>query len=216
MRRGDRDRTTRTPDGSIPLIFPLQVEPTHRRRWLETAIAGGLILAVAGAVAAATSQLDRDPGKRAIVASGPDKSLGQVNDGQLSVFELEPGMCLRELADDTDAQDVAVVACDERHAAEVVASLRMPDGPWPGGAAVEDYASDRCVAAIQRAGVDANLNLSWTYFGPTESSWTLRDDRVVSCLVVSPNEPLTESMISAPDVRLSGENWVAAESMERQ
>ena len=200
MKGGENDRTARNPDGSTPLICPLVAEPRPRQGWPGKAMAGGLICAVlAGAVVAALNQ-NRAPvtGKLAIVASGTDKLLDQANDGggQFSVFGLEPGTCLRELADATDVQDVPVVACEDEHAAEVVASVRMPDGPWPGTAAVDQFATDRCVPAIQGAGVDASPNLRWTYFGPSESSWNLRYDRAISCLVVSRGEPLIGSVTS--------------------
>ena len=41
--------------------------------------------------------------------------------------------------------------------------------------------------ALQRfaAGFDAEPEAKWTYFGPTESSWNFRDDRMISCRVVT-------------------------------
>ena len=206
--KGDSVRTTRSGDGGTPLIFPLMAKPDPRRGRLGKAMAGGLIAAVlAGAVVAAINQLNPDPaaGKWAIVASGREKPVDQVDVNEFSVFELRPGTCLRELTDDTDVRDVPVVACEEDHAAEVVASLRMPDGAWPGAAAVDTFADDRCVTAILRAGVAGGPSLRWTYFGPTEISWNVRNDRMISCMVVNSSASLTGSVTDESGVRPGAE-----------
>jgi hypothetical protein len=220
VKGGDERRTAHHTEPT-PLIFPLVAEPGPRRGWLGKVLAGGLITAVLiGGAIAAFDQLTSNPtaGKMALEAAGTGKAPDGASDvaaGRFSVFELEPGTCLRELAD-TDVQDVPVVHCDVEHAAEVVATVRMPDGPWPGEIAVDEFAVERCVPAIHRAGVDERPSLRWTYFGPSESSWDLRHDRTISCLVVSEDEPLTGSVINEPTTRPSSEQQVRAESMERQ
>jgi hypothetical protein len=211
---GDGDRTTRNPDDSTRLIFPLVAEPGPGRRWLGKAIAGGVIGAVlVGAVVATFSRLDQNsaPGGAAVVASGVDetaRSQSNGREGWLSVFDLEAGMCLREVADGTDLRYVPVIPCEEAHGAEVAATQRMPDGPWPGPAAVEAFAVDRCVPAIHRVRVDASLDLRWTYFGPTESSWNMRHDRTISCVIVSDDRPLTGSVAGQPTFQPSTEQQV--------
>lgn len=204
---GEGDRTTRHPNDSTRLIFPLLAEPGPRRGWLGKAIAGVVIGAVlVGAVVATFSRLDRNPtpGGAVGLASGGDETArppGNGRERRLSVFDLEAGMCLREVADDTDLRYVPVVPCEQEHGAQVAVTQRMPDGPWPGPAAVEAFAGDRCVPAIHRVGVDASLDLRWTYFGPTESSWSLRHDRTVSCVIVSDDRSLTRSVVGTPTVR---------------
>ena len=211
---GDSDRTTRNPDDSTRLIFPLVAEPGPGRGWPGKAIAGGVIGAVlVGAVVATLSRLDQHsaPGGAAVVASGVDETARPQSNGReglLSVFDLEAGMCLREVADGTDLRYVPVVPCEEGHGAEVAATQRMPDGPWPGPAAVEAFAGDRCVPAINRVRVDASLDLRWTYFGPTESSWKLRHDRTISCVIVSNDRPLTGSVVGTPTFQPSTEQQV--------
>ncbi len=195
MKRGDSSSTTSAPDDGAQLIFPLAAEPSPHRGRLGKALAGGLIAAImAGAVVATVNQLDGGPaaGKWAVAESSKVKPVHRVDDTALSVFQLRPGTCLRDLADGTDVQDVAVVPCDQAHAAEVVATLRMPDTPWPGAAAVEEYATDWCVPALLGAGFDTEPEAKWTYFGPTESSWNVRDDRMISCLVVTSNAQLNQ------------------------
>jgi hypothetical protein len=208
---GDGDRTTRNPNDSTRLIFPLVAAPSPRPGWLGKAVAGGVIGAVlVGAVVATLSRLDQNPapGGAAVVASGGEQTARPPSngpEGRLSVFDLEAGMCLREVADDTDVRHVPVVPCEEEHGAEVAATQRMPDAPWPGPAAVEAFAGDRCVRAIHRVGVDAGLDLRWTYFGPTESSWNMRHDRTISCVIVSNDRPLTGSVVGTPDRQPSSE-----------
>ena len=207
---GDRDRTTRDPNDSTRLIFPLVAGPGPRRGWLSKAVAGGVIGAVlVGAVVATFSRLDQNPasGGAAVVASGVDETTRAPSTGRerrLSVFELDAGMCLREIADETDIRYVPVVPCEQEHGAEVAATQRMPDGPWPGPAAVDTFAGDQCVPAIHRVGVDASLDLRWTYFGPTESSWIMRHDRTISCVIVSDGRPLTGSVVGTPTLRPNG------------
>lgn len=198
MTGGDNDRTKRSRDDNAALIFPLAAEPALHRKWVRKAAVAGLISALLAGAVVAVNQLNHDTrtGKLASVASGADKPLTQMSGVLLSVFELEPGTCLAELVDDTDVWDVPTVGCDNPHVAEVVAALRMPDGSWPGAAAVDGFAAERCVTAIHRAGVASSPNLSWTYFGPTEHSWNSRDDRTISCVVVSTGVPLTASVIS--------------------
>ena len=153
----------------------------------------GALLAVAAVAALGQLNSPRAQGEQQINGSGAELQRDRTGDagGQVSVFELEPGTCLKELADGAAVLNVSVVPCDEQHAAEVVASLRMPGGRWPGAAAVEEFATAQCVPAIHSAGVAANPDLRWTYFGPSESSWQTRSDRTVSCVVVSRGAALT-------------------------
>lgn len=213
----DGDGAARDPNDGTRLIFPLVAEPSRRGGRLSIAVAGGLIGAVlVGAVVAAFSRLDQHPVSdgAAIETSRVDQpvdSTGGGRDIRLSVFELESGMCLSEITGDPDITYVPVVSCDGEHLAEVAATLRMPDGPWPGPAAVADFARDRCVVALRPVGSDASVDLRWTYFGPTETSWTRRDDRAISCLIVSAGGPLTESVVRT---RLSPSSQKRAATVE--
>jgi hypothetical protein len=219
---GDGDRTTRHLSDSTRLIFPLVAEPGARRGWLGKAIAGAVISAVlVAAVVATFSRLDQSPapGGAATVASGVDETArppSEGHGGRLSVFDLEAGMCLRDVADDTDLRYVPVVPCDQEHGAQVAATQRMPDGPWPGPAAVEAFAGDRCVPAIHRVGVDASVDLRWTYFGPTESSWNMRRDRTISCVIVSGDRPMTRSVVGTPTFRQSSEPQMRVMRVEQR
>jgi hypothetical protein len=166
------------------LIFPLVAEPSRRR--VRVALAAGVVgLTLAVVLVTAATQLRSEP----ITA----RWLGPVEPGgtgpgpvgePASVFDLEPGSCLADLGSGSNVSQVSVVPCDVDHLAEVVATARMPDGPWPGRQAVEEFATDHCVPMIYEGGIEVGDDLTWSYFGPTESSWSLRADRTVSCLVV--------------------------------
>lgn len=176
------------------MIFPLVAQPGRRRIRGGKVVAGGVIGAVlAVLLVAAANQLRDQPtaGKLlspAAVADDPGPGrAGADRSRRVSVFDLEPGTCLADLGAATntsEVSEVSVVLCDVEHVAEVAATLRMPDGPWPGALAVEEFAADRCVPEIRDAGADVGDDLQWSYFGPSENSWSVRADRTVSCLVV--------------------------------
>jgi hypothetical protein len=67
------------------------------------------------------------------------------------------------------------VPCDGPHDAEVVARHALPDGPFPGQAALRAQAEQRCAPAV-RPGEELVLLV------PTEASWE-NGDRIASCLV---------------------------------
>lgn len=91
--------------------------------------------------------------------------------------QVRPGHCIRDLPTDGSVGRVTLVPCSDAHEAEVVGSLRLDDGDWPGEAAVAEQASAWCemdnaqIAAGYRAVV-------WT---PSEQSWS-QGDRAALCL----------------------------------
>lgn len=163
---------------------------------LAAALTVGLI-AVAGAlrggpssgkVAAATDGLDRPlPDAREVGTARASRTV--------SVFDLVPGTCLGAFAEGSGARAVLTVPCESRHAAEVVATMAMPDGSWPGRAAVDTFAVGNCVEAVGDLGLERDGGLRWSYYGPTELSWERRGDRVVSCVVVSEDGALVGSLV---------------------
>lgn len=192
-------------DDQERLIFPLLAEPTPRPRWVSELVVGTVILALLSvAVLVAVSQLRPVPtGKLAVGMIGLDgRQLDHSgNRARTSAFDLEPGTCLQDYDGDTDIREVPVVPCDVEHHAEAVATLWMPEGAWPGRNAIDEFAAQRCVRAIYAAGVKPTRALKWSYVGPSATSWAVRDDRVVNCLVVSEDEPLIGSLLVEPQGR---------------
>lgn len=94
--------------------------------------------------------------------------------------DLKKGDCF-DMPRGTAVYSVAVTGCYAPHESEVVSTLRLPDGSWPGDETVERKSEERC----RRAGMpkhDADGHpLGLTYFHPTGQSWKL-GDRLVVCL----------------------------------
>lgn len=83
------------------------------------------------------------------------------------------------------------VDCEEVHDAEVFALPQHPDGeeaPYPGLAALETFARDRCEAEFEPyVGTDYNSSaIYYTVLTPSEDAWDAADDREMVCLLVGP------------------------------
>lgn len=193
-------------DGQQRLVFPLLAEPTPRPGWMGAFVVCAVILALLSvAVLVAVSQLR--PAAAGKLAVGPMERAA--SRGNASVFDLEPGTCLQDFDADTDVREVLVVPCDAEHRAEVVTSHRMPEGAWPGWDGIDEFATQRCVPSLRAAGVRQAPQapaLRWSYVGPSDTGWAVRDDRVVTCLVVSVGDPLTASVLADPDNGTGREN----------
>lgn len=133
---------------------------------------GGRWLAIAGLVLSALWVLPLV----AIVAYGLT-----VGRGTVSATDLHVGDCLAEIPDSADVVTVKTVDCEKPHAGEVFAELTVPDGDFPGQAAME-Y-PDKCkpqLATYSPAAVkDASIELYVLY--PTEESWGA-GDRALTCI----------------------------------
>jgi len=168
--------------------------------YLEFSYPGAITAILVAAVSVAVHQARpaTTGGKWLIAAATPEPAprVDASNRQQVSVFELQPGTCLSDIDVPADVQMVPVVPCYTEHQAEVIATLRMPGGPWPGRAVVDEFAVAECVPAVLRVRTEVRDDLQWTYFGPTENSWTVRADRTVSCLIVSRGAPLDGPVVT--------------------
>lgn len=109
-----------------------------------------------------------------------------------SVFEVAIGQCLN-LPDGDTVSDVETVECTEAHDAEVFALPQHPAGPdepFPGTAAIGEFADERCLEAFEPyVGTEyATSAIFYTSLTPTADSWDSVDDREVVCLLVSGDE----------------------------
>jgi hypothetical protein len=127
--------------------------------------------------------------------SGGDASEpGSTDSDGVSVFDLEPGMCIdgvREAEGRVD--ELAVVACDMAHDGEVISVFDLEgdaEAEFPGSNEVDDQAAVECEArfedyvglAFQESRFQA------TYIAPSEETWSAGDREVVCFAYVARGE----------------------------
>lgn len=134
---------------------------------------GGLGLAIAGLVLSALWAL-------AIVAGLLFYFV--ISKGTVTATEVKQGDCLAEIPGDTRVRTVQTVGCDETHAGEVFAVLQMPDGDFPGQAAIDAYA-EKCGPELAAYSPDAITHNSVQLYVlyPTAETWA-EGDRAVTCV----------------------------------
>lgn len=115
-----------------------------------------------------------------------------------AVVELSKSDCL-ELPDGAlatgvfELENLTTVACSAPHNAEVVDTLRLPEGPFPGSEKLMEEASAFCPQAfseyIGKDPKDSILDLA--PLSPTEESWERAKDRTIICLAFSQHEKIS-------------------------
>ncbi|KHO24991.1 septum formation family protein [Mycolicibacterium setense] len=110
--------------------------------------------------------------------------------GATEASQVRSGDCLTEIPDSSRVLYLKTVTCDQPHKGEVFAVLPLPDGDFPGDAAVVKYA-DKCGPALTEYAPNANSESGIQLFVlyPTADSWQ-RGDRTVTCIATS-KEPRT-------------------------
>jgi hypothetical protein len=109
-----------------------------------------------------------------------------------AVFGLRPGDCVNTAA---NGLAVTVLSCATPHDAEVFATFSLPASSWPGGAAVQQAASNGC---MNRFGSYLNpqlatADLSQEYVYPNQAAWQA-GERTVICEVRSSSGQLSGSV----------------------
>jgi len=103
------------------------------------------------------------------------------------IFTLVVGDCEVGNTDSTEVSTTKTIDCAEPHDAEIYGASYLPDGEFPGDAAIEEQATNDCLAQFESfLGInydDSVYNFSWYY--PTEGSWS-DGDREILCLVYDP------------------------------
>lgn len=105
-----------------------------------------------------------------------------------ATLEFTIGDCINIPAGE-EVSDYESVDCEEAHDAEVYALPQHPDGedaPFPGAAALEAFASERCEADFEPyVGTDYNSSvIYYTVLTPSEAAWDEAGDRELVCLLV--------------------------------
>lgn len=119
--------------------------------------------------------------------------------GGLGAFAMEIGDCFQMPTEDL-VESVEAVPCTDPHDAEVYAKFDMPDGIYPGEAAIVEAGDAGCLE--QFAGFVgkpfAESALYFNYFNPTQESWdepSLKDREIVCVIITAPGEPrMTQDM----------------------
>jgi hypothetical protein len=104
------------------------------------------------------------------------------------VFAIAVGDCLNETAGDT-VSEVPQVDCAAPHDYEVYYDFELRGGDsYPGEDQVQAEADTACQIAFDSfVGISyEDSALDFTYYYPTEKSWTRSSDRLVSCIVADP------------------------------
>ncbi|GAA3823927.1 DUF4190 domain-containing protein [Streptomyces chiangmaiensis] len=107
-------------------------------------------------------------------------------------FSVQKGECFNAPggALEGEAYDIDKVACSGKHQAEVFANFTLPDGSYPGDAALGEKADTKCYTLHAAYAMD-----SWAipddvdvyYFTPTRESWAY-GDREVTCMFGNTDE----------------------------
>lgn len=115
--------------------------------------------------------------------AGADDAAGIATD----VFTLKVGDCLNDGTTAGEVSEVRLIDCENEHESEAYESVMLPDAGFPGEAAIDKVAIDRCKSAFSAfVGIEYDDSaLDFTYYFPTESSWS-EGDREVLCLVTDP------------------------------
>ncbi len=111
------------------------------------------------------------------------------------VFALSVGQCLNDTADE-EVSEVPIVDCADEHDFEVYSDFELSGDDFPGADAIDTQADAECLTDFEQfVGITYDDSVyGYTYFTPTEGSWTEQGDRVVSCLIGDPNGKVTGSL----------------------
>ena len=159
------------------------------------AIAGIVLgsLWIAGALAFIVFAVTSSPDRDATGALAPDQQVG--------LSDLRPGDCFDGLPaiDDAQLSEVTSAGCAQPHEAQVVASVTLPEGPWPGREDAALRAESMCSTSVRSRVRVADLDrVSLVYVYPsTPAQW--RQSRGAMCVLVDPDGGhLTHSVLN-PD-----------------
>lgn len=101
-----------------------------------------------------------------------------------NIFDISVGDCEIDSIDEGERFETTTIDCAEPHNTEIYASVNVPDGDFPGDAAIDEQATTDCYTEFESfIGAnydDSDYDFSW-YF-PTEGSWS-EGDREILCLV---------------------------------
>ncbi len=143
--------------------FPAPQKKSPVLKWVLVAVAAVVVLAVGGVVAVWMI----------------------VSRSSVQATDVKTGDCLSEIPDNSRVMFVKTVPCAEPHKGEVYTVLAMPDGAFPGDAAVSAF-TDKCGPAFAQRAPQAADDPAVSVFVlyPTADSWK-QGDRTVTCIATT-------------------------------
>lgn len=107
-----------------------------------------------------------------------------LTDDSVSATDVKVGDCLKEIPTEARVVSVDAVMCDQPHLGEVFAVLVMPDGPFPGDEAVQQFAQGCRPALLSYAPAAPYVDSPVKLLHPTRDSWE-KQDRSVVCIATT-------------------------------
>lgn len=154
-------------------------------------------LAVTGMGLSGCSVIQGLLGEETVARDGDTQEV--VEAGSADVFNLHVGDCFDDETSEAGVTDVPAVPCAEPHDNEIYFIYDLPDGEFPGDAAVETAANEGCAAEFEAfVGLpyEASVLDHWAIY-PSEDTWTQIDDREVVCSVWEPGVKVTGTLAGA-------------------
>ena len=102
----------------------------------------------------------------------------------VDAFSIKVGDCTGDLGEG-EVSDAILLPCSTSHYWEAYASSQLTGDSYPGVTQVTETADKACSDTFKSfIGVSADKSdYTYTYFYPTEQTWTTADDREVLCFV---------------------------------
>jgi hypothetical protein len=134
--------------------------------------------------------------------SRDDSGAATEDNENADAFTITVGDCLNDSSivttEMTEVATVPLVTCDKPHDTEVISSVLVEDGEYPGDEGISTRATDECLAAFEDyIGFSyADSVYDYGYYLPTEESWA-GGDREILCTVYDPAGPINGTLEGA-------------------
>ena len=185
-----------TPDAAEPA--PIAAEPAEEAGGEPAGRAGRgrgrRVLAVAAAVIGILALVGAAVAVLDVVTHG-FRPKTEVTYREAAVFSLRPGECINS---SPNGLSVTIRSCTTPHDAEVFATFRLTGSSWPGGAVIQQEASNGCMTRVTGYLNPqlANAGFAQEYVFPDQQAW-LAGVRTVVCEIRAASGQLTGSVRQA-------------------